>query len=140
MEKTPIKKNYITKNAIKNSFKCALTLFQLTKIHKKINSVVSNIKNNEIPSIPKLKLRFKKGIHNNRLTNWKEPIDLLKKTHKNKEITNTKQEIFKAIAFNNEWFEEGTNNRKKAPIKGNTKIKINKFVTFSKKKSNINTL
>jgi hypothetical protein len=98
------------------------------------------MKNNEMPSIPKLKLRFKKGIHNNLLTNWKEPIDLLKNTHKNKEITYKKQEVFKAIAFNAEWFEEGTNNNKKVPIKGNTKIRINKFVTFNKKKSNINIL
>ena len=37
--------------------------------------------------MPKLKLKFKKGIHNSLLTNWKEPIDLLKKTHKNKETT-----------------------------------------------------
>ena len=98
------------------------------------------MKNNEIPSIPKLKLKFKKGIHNNLLTNWKEPIDLLKKTHKNKEATYNKQETFKAINFNKEWFEEGTNNRKNVPIKGNIKTIINKFVTFNKKKSNIHIL
>lgn len=62
------------------------TLVQLIKIHKKINSVVKRIKNNEIPSMPKTKLRFKKGIHAILFTNWKEPTDLLKKTHKNKEI------------------------------------------------------
>ena len=35
----------------------------------KHNKVVRSIKNNEIPSTPKLKLKFKKGIHNNLLTN-----------------------------------------------------------------------
>jgi len=46
-----------------------LTLVQLINIHKKINKVVKSIKNNEIPSMPRLKLKFKKGIHNNLLTN-----------------------------------------------------------------------
>jgi hypothetical protein len=54
-----------------------------------------------MPSIPKLKFKFKKGIHSNLLTNWKEPRDLLKKTHKNKEIEYKKQDTFKAIDFNN---------------------------------------
>lgn len=98
------------------------------------------MKNNEIPSIPKLKLRFKKGIHNNLLTNWKEPTDLLKKTHKNKEIEYKKQDTFKAMDFNNKWFEAGTNNRRKTPTKGNTIINTSKLVIFNKKKSNINIL
>ena len=42
---------------------------QLAKIHNGINNVVKMTKNNEIPSIPKLKLKFKKGIHNSLLTN-----------------------------------------------------------------------
>ena len=83
---------------------------------------------------------FKKGIQNSLLTNWKEPIDLLKKTHKNKEIIYTIQEIFKATAFNIESLEEGIHNNKKVPIKGTTKIKISKFVAFNKKRSNINIL
>jgi len=37
------------------------------------------MKKSEMPSIPKLKFKFKKGIQNSLLTNWKEPIDLLKK-------------------------------------------------------------
>ena len=69
MEKTPSKKNSITKNAIKNSFIFFLTLVQLIKIHKKINKVVRRIKNNEIPSTPRVKFRFKKGIHNSLVTN-----------------------------------------------------------------------
>lgn len=109
-------------------------------MHKKINKVVKRIKKSDIPSIPKLKFKFKKGIHNNLLTNWKEPTDLLKKTHKNKEIIYDKQDTFKAIDFNNEWFEAGTNNKKKVPIKGNTIINISKFDMFNKKKSNINIL
>jgi len=79
-----------------------LTLVQLISIHKKINKVVKRIKKSEIPSIPILKFKFKKGIHNNLLTNWKEPIDLLKKTHKNNDITYEKHEIFNAIDFSNE--------------------------------------
>lgn len=69
MEKTPIKKNSMTKKAIKNSFIFVLTLVQLINIHKKTSKVVKRIKKSEIPSIPKLKFKFKKGIHNNLLTN-----------------------------------------------------------------------
>ena len=93
-----------------------------------------------MPSIPRLKFKFEKGIHNSLLTNWNEPVDLLKKTHKNKEITYKKQDTFKAKDFNNEWFEAGTNNKKKVPIKGSTKMKTSKLVTFNEKKSNINIL
>lgn len=76
----------MTKKAIRNSFILVLTLVQLINMHKKINKVVKSIKKSEMPSIPKLKFRFKKGIHNNLLTNCKEPMDLLKNTHKNKEM------------------------------------------------------
>ena len=93
----------------------------------------------EIPSIPILKLKFKKGIHNNLFTNWKELIDLLKKTHKNKEVRYKKQDIFNAIDFSNKWFEAGLSNKKRIPIKGNNNIKTNKF-GISNNKSNINTL
>ena len=93
-----------------------------------------------MPSIPKLKFKFKKGIHNDLLTNWKDPIDLLKKTHKNKEITYKKQETFKAIDFKNKWLESRTKSNKKVPIKGNIIRNTNKFGMFNKKKSNINIL
>lgn len=46
-----------------------LTLVQLIKIHKKINKVDNRMKNKEIPSIPIVKLKFKKGIQANLLTN-----------------------------------------------------------------------
>ena len=46
-----------------------LTLVQLINIHKKINRVVKRIKKSETPSIPKLKFKFEKGIHNSLLTN-----------------------------------------------------------------------
>jgi len=117
-----------------------LTLVQLINIHKKINKVVKRIKKIEIPSIPILKLKFKKGIHNNLLTNWKELIDLLKKTHKNKEAKYEKHDIFNAIDFNNKWFEAGISNKKKVPIKGNNTIKTSKFEVSNNNKSNINTL
>ena len=47
----------------------ALTLLQLINIHRKINNVVKRMKKSEMPSIPKLKLKFKKGIQNDLLTN-----------------------------------------------------------------------
>jgi len=109
-------------------------------MHKKISKVVKRIKKSEMPSIPKVKFKFKKGIHNIWLTNWKEPIDLLKKTHKNREVTYDIQDTFKAMDFNNEWFEAGTNNKKKVPINGNTRINTSKLDMFNKKKSNINIL
>jgi hypothetical protein len=87
-----------------------------------------------------VKFKFRKGIHNSLLTNWKELIDLLKKTHKNKEVTYKKQDTFKAVNFNNEWFEAGTNNNNKVPVKGNIIIKTSKLDTSNNKKSNINTL
>lgn len=93
-----------------------------------------------MPSTPTLKLRFKKGTHNILLTNWKEPLDLLKKTHKNKEITYTTQEIFKAMAFNIEMLEDGVHNSIKTPIKGNINKRISKFEVFNNKISNINIL
>ena len=93
-----------------------------------------------MPSIPTLKFKFEKGIHSNLLTNWKEPVDLLKKTHKNKEIMYKKQDTFKARDFNNKWFDADTNSKQKVPIKGNTIMKTSKLVTFNEKKSNINIL
>ena len=117
-----------------------LTLVQLINIHRKINKVVKRMKKSDIPSIPTLKLKFRKGIHSNLLTNWKDPIDLLKKTHKNSDSTYVIQDTFKAIFFNNEQFEAGISNRRKTPIKGNNNIKTSKLVTVDKEKSNINTL
>jgi hypothetical protein len=69
MEKTPIKKKFKIKKAIKNSLIYTLTLDQLIKTHKKINNVVKRIKNKDMPSIPILKLKFKKGIQDTLFTN-----------------------------------------------------------------------
>ena len=59
----------MTRKAIKNSFMFVLTLVQLINMHKKINKVVKRMKKSEMPSIPKLKLKFNKGTHNSLLTN-----------------------------------------------------------------------
>ena len=67
-------------------------------------------------------------------------MDLLKKTHKNSESTYIKQDVFKAMFFNNEQLDAGTSNRKKTPIKGNSNIKTSKLATVEGKKSDINTL
>ena len=115
------------------------TLFNVEEVDAE-NKVVKSMKKSEIPSTPKLKFKFKKGIHNNLLTNWKELIDLLKKTHKNSENTYMIQDIFKAMFFNNEQLDAGTNNKKKTPSKGNSNMKTSKLVTVKGKKSNINTL
>jgi len=128
------------KKAIKNSFTFALMLVQLIRIHKKINKVVRRTKKSEIPSIPRLKFKFKSGIHKNLVTNWKEPVDLLKNTHKNNEIIYIKLDTFKAKNFKSEWLDAGTNNKKKVPTKGSIKMKTNKFAIFNKEKSNINIL
>ena len=42
--------------------------------------------------------------------------------------------MFKAINFKSEWFHAGIKKIIKVPTKGNTRIKINKFVTFKKKR------
>ena len=75
-------------------------LVQLIKTHKKINNVVKSIKNKDMPSIPILKLKLKKGIHKILFANWNEPVDLLNKIHRNKEIKYTAQETLKATVFN----------------------------------------
>ena len=95
---------------------------QLANKHKGISRVVKRMKNNEIPSNPIGKLIFKIGIHKNFSTYWKVPIELLKKTHKNKESTNVKQEQLKAMDLNNDLWDDGINNKVNAPNKGSIKI------------------
>ena len=46
----------------------------------------------EIPSTPRLKFKLEDGIHAKSYTNWKRACSLSKKTHKNKERKNTKNE------------------------------------------------
>ena len=75
-------------------------LSQLASKQIGINKVVNKIKNNEIPSTPIEKLRFKIGIQKKFSANWKVPTDLLKKTHKKRDNTNVKHEQFKAIDRN----------------------------------------
>jgi len=94
-------------------------LFQLVNKHKKINNVVKITKNKEIPSIPTVKFKFKLGNHRIFSTNWKFPVDLSNKTHKNKESKNVMLEKNKAILFNKFLFHEGVNNNKQEPNKGN---------------------
>ena len=93
-----------------------------------INKVVNNKKNNEIPSTPIGKFKFKIGIQKNLFTNWKVPIDLLKNTQTNKDKTNVKQEKLNATCLNKIWFDEGIGNNAIAPVKGSNKIYNNKFL------------
>ena len=55
----PIRKKFKRRKAIKNSFKLKLMLFQLINKHNGINKFVKTTKNKEIPSIPKIKFKFK---------------------------------------------------------------------------------
>jgi hypothetical protein len=58
-KKRQLKKNSNSKKAIRYSFKSFFTLLQLNKIQIGISIVVNNKKNKEIPSIPKVKFKFK---------------------------------------------------------------------------------
>ena len=87
------------KKAIKYFFKSICILFQLANKQRGTSKVVNMTKNIEMPSTPKGKLMFKTGIHKNLSTNWKVPMDLSKKTHKNKEEIKVKQEKFSTMDF-----------------------------------------
>ena len=89
------------------------------------------MKNNEIPSIPIEKLRFKIGIQKKFSVNWKVPTDLLKKTHKKSDNTNVKHEQFKATDRNKDLLDDGINDKINAPINGNTKIQDNIFLIYN---------
>jgi hypothetical protein len=68
-QKTLISKKSKNKNAMKNSFRLWVTLFQLAKIHIGINKVVNNKKNKEIPSTPTKKFKLSNGDTKNLLVN-----------------------------------------------------------------------
>ena len=91
------------------------------KIHKGISNVVKIIKNNEIPSTPTVKFRFKEGTQNNWSTYWNWLVDLSNQTHKNRDKINVENEKNNAVIRNNWKFHLGINNKKKAPIMGKTK-------------------
>ena len=74
-------------------------LSQLTNKHKGISNVVNKIKNKDNPSTPNEIDKLKIDNHSNELENWKEDVDLLKKTHKIREKMKVKQEKLKAIIF-----------------------------------------
>ena len=103
-------------------------LFQLTNKHKGINKVVKRIKNNEMPSIPNVKLKFNNDIHKNLLTYWKTPTDLSKKNHKNNERIKIKHVSWSDIIFKNGLLYDGVSDKRKIPPNGNNKIITNKFL------------
>ena len=65
-----------------------------------INKDVNKRKNKEIPSIPKVILKFSTGIHRSFVTNWKVPADFLNPPHINKNNTKGIVETCKDINFN----------------------------------------
>ena len=97
-------------------------LFQLIRIHIGINKVVNNKKNIEIPSIPKVRFKFKFGNQKILVTNWKLAKDFWKKIHKNSKPINGKNEKFKAINFKKVFSLSETINSKNTPIIGESKI------------------
>ena len=56
--------------------------------------------------------KFKLGNQKNVTTNWKELVDLLKKSHNNKEPVKDKHVEFKATTFNKFLFLEGIHNNR----------------------------
>ena len=105
----PISRKFKKRKEIKNSFKLSTILLQLISKHSGINKVVNKIKNNEIPSTPIVKFKFKLGNQKKVVTNWKEAIDFSKKPHNNKEKLKVKHVTFKAVIFNNFLLLEGIN-------------------------------
>ena len=96
-----------------------------------INKVVKTTKKIDSPSTPKGKLIFSTGTHKSFSTNWKVPMDLLKKTNKKSDIMNVAQEQLNAIYLNNFLLDDGIMDKLKTPIKGNIKINDNIFVKFN---------
>ena len=76
----------------------------------------------EIPSIPNVKFKFKIGTQKNLTTNWKAPLDRLKKNHNIKEPVNERHEVCKATNFNNFSSRAGININNKIPKTGNSNI------------------
>ena len=111
----------MTKKAIKYSLTLVLIPFQLARIHKGISKVVKIIRNNDIPSIPNIKLILKEGNQKMLLTNWNLVTELSNQTHKNKETIKVINEKFNAVRRNNLIFHEGIIKRIEAPIKGKIK-------------------
>ena len=89
------------------------------------------MKNKEIPSTPSGKFKFKIGIQKNFSTNWNDPIDLLKNTHKHNELINVKHETLKATDLNSILFEWGINNKTNVPNNGRIKVKDNIFLIYN---------
>ena len=78
------------------------------------------MKNKDIPSIPNVKLKFKKGIHKVLFTNWNIPIEALNHTHKKREQINVKADVPNPIIFKKILLLEGINNNNEIPSSGKT--------------------
>ena len=98
---------------------------QLTTKHKGINNAVRIKKNIDIPSIPKLKLKFKYLLHVILVRYWKCPIDLLKLTQRYIEKTKEKLEKINAVCFKCNWFHEGMTTKASIPASGDNKVQNN---------------
>lgn len=70
---------------------------RLIRRQRGIRKVVSKIKNNDIPSIPKYISQFAKGIQPNLHTDWKVLVNLSNSTHNIVDITHVTKLQFNAI-------------------------------------------
>lgn len=77
-----------------------LITFQLDKIQMGTINVVNNIKNNDIPSTPKLKFMFEKDNHDTLIKYWNLFVVLSKPIHKKVEKKNVKIEKVNVNNFN----------------------------------------
>ncbi len=72
-------------------------ILQLCKIHKGNKKVVNKTKNNEIPSIPNVKLIFKEGNQSKCCVNWNLAVELSKEVHKKMDKIRENKELFNAV-------------------------------------------
>ena len=116
------------KKEITYSLTLKVILFQLIKRHNNVNNVVSRMKNNDIPSTPKVKLMFKNGSQCTWVTNWKYPKDLSNQTHSNKDKRKLKLEKLKPMILITNVLFLGIKARNNEPNKGIANKKIIKLL------------
>jgi hypothetical protein len=92
--------------------------------------VVSNKKNNEIPSTPTKKFKLNKGDTKNLLVNWNLAVDLSKQHHSNRKPINELELAFKAMSLTIRFSRGLQKTIKKIPTSGHSIIKIK--IVFTK--------
>lgn len=88
-------------------------------------------KNKDIPSTPKKKCILNKETQLKCSINWNFEVEQSKKTQRNKEKRNVKEEKKRAICFIKIFFSSGTESRQNIPIKGNVIKDDNIFSNYN---------